>query len=50
MWANKPGNWLSRWAVIQTFHLAVIAHVAMRVPASVRSSRGDVAATTRIVL
>ena len=29
MWTNIPGNWLSRWAVMQGCHAGWVAHVAM---------------------
>ena len=28
MWTQIPGNWLSRWAVVQGAHVGVIAHVS----------------------
>jgi len=29
MWTQIPGNWLSRWAVMQGFHTGWLAHAAM---------------------
>ena len=29
MWTDVPGNWISRWAVMQGCHAGWVAHVAM---------------------
>ena len=29
MWADPPGNWISRWSVVQGVHFGALAHIAV---------------------